>query len=558
MLKQNTHYLDTEKAALIHAEQTKLLFNAIPLSVVATIINALILVMVQWPVIDHSSLLLWFYSLLMVLALRLLLTRFYKRSKDPVASSYFWARWFNVGVLITGVLWSSCTFWLLPYVDIGHKVFLLFILAGMCAGATTSLSFQRVSILTFLFVILTPLAIMLFWLDDPLAQPMGALTAMFLIMVSVSSTRIFNNTEQNIALRIESYERERALQQSEEKYRLIFDAAPLGVVHYDNKGKVTGFNANFLNLIGVSAAMLDGLSLTKDINDDTLKQIITKSLEGRSEQFDGLSTAFIGHNDAHIRVFCSGIKTRDGEVSSGVAIVEDITEDKRVEGMKNEFVSTVSHELRTPLTAIRGAIGLLKGEIDDELSSDVKKLINIAYSNTERLLLLINDILDIDKIESGEMSFDIQELDVMELLEEAMRVTEIYAREHKVGYKIIHRVDRVRIKGDHDRLMQVMYNLLSNASKFSPENTTVEIGAQVINDAVKITVTDHGPGISKDFQSVIFDRFTQYDASDSRRVGGTGLGLSISKALVEKHGGRIGFDTSDQGTTFYVEIPMAA
>jgi signal transduction histidine kinase len=223
--------------------------------------------------------------------------------------------------------------------------------------------------------------------------------------------------------------------------------------------------------------------------------------------------------------------------------------------MKSEFVSTVSHELRTPLTAIRGAVGLLNEGVAGELSTEARKLTEISQSNTNRLLMLIDDILDISKIELGELSFQFKKLDVSEFLEEVVKAMEPYARQHQVKLVLKRKCHEVYINADHDRLMQIMCNLLSNAIKFSPPRELVEIYMECLAEGVKISVKDCGPGIPKEFQNVIFDRFTQFDSSDSRRTGGTGLGLSIAKALVEKHNGRIDYDTSKHGTTFYIVLP---
>jgi PAS domain S-box-containing protein len=392
-------------------------------------------------------------------------------------------------------------------------------------------------------------------LGDKLSVAMGIMTILFFVMVLASSMRIYKNTEQNISLRIEAYFREQALQESEEKYHLIFDSAPLGVVHYDKNGVITEYNDGFASIIGTNENKLNNLSLIDDVNDPKLREAIQETLQGEFSQYEGKSKSLGGKQDKDLRIYCRGIKSDKGEFIGGVAIVEDITEDKRVERMKSEFVSTVSHELRTPLTAIRGAVGLLNEGVAGELSTEARKLTEISQANTNRLLMLIDDILDISKIELGELSFEFKKLDVRGFLEEVVKTMEPYARQHQVKLVLKRNCYDVYINADHDRLMQIMCNLLSNAVKFSPPRGAVEISMDCVAEGVKISVKDSGPGIPKEFQEVIFDRFTQFDSSDSRRTGGTGLGLSIAKALVEKHNGRIDFDTSEQGTSFYIVLP---
>jgi signal transduction histidine kinase len=200
----------------------------------------------------------------------------------------------------------------------------------------------------------------------------------------------------------------------------------------------------------------------------------------------------------------------------------------------------------------------LKGEFAKNSSSRCQKLVDIAQSNAERLLLLINDLLDIDKIESGLLSFDFKIIDVMSMIEEALRGAETYAGQYNILFRIGSRADGAKVQGDRDRLIQVMYNLLSNASKFSPPGSTVDINVTQRNETVMIEVADKGAGIPVEFQPMVFDRFTQSDSSDARHAGGTGLGLSITRSLVEKHGGEIGFRTDPNGTTFYVVLPAIA
>jgi signal transduction histidine kinase len=239
-----------------------------------------------------------------------------------------------------------------------------------------------------------------------------------------------------------------------------------------------------------------------------------------------------------------------------LAIVRDITERKKVERMKNEFISTVSHELRTPLTSIHASLGLLGGGVGGFVSDKAKKLLEIAVNNTERLLRLINDILDIQKIESGKMAFRFQTLDMISLIDQAIESNRAYGEKFKVQFVWKEKIKEAKINGDPDRLMQVLTNLFSNAAKFSPADKNIEISVIEKEKSIEVRVHDYGLGISKEFQQRIFQKFAQADSSDTRKKGGTGLGLSIAKSIVERHGGTIGFfSTENQGTTFYFDVP---
>jgi signal transduction histidine kinase/CHASE3 domain sensor protein len=251
------------------------------------------------------------------------------------------------------------------------------------------------------------------------------------------------------------------------------------------------------------------------------------------------------------------VPSQDGETRHvGRAwFFRDITERKEVDRMKAEFVSTVSHELRTPLTAIRGSLGLVGGGALGEVPDKVKPLIQIAVNNTDRLIRLINDILDIEKIESRKIEMHMEALPLIPLLHQAIDANRAVCEQNDIELKLVLQQLDGQVRVDRERFLQVMTNLISNAAKFSPPETTVHIGAVRQGNTLRISVSDHGPGISKKFQSRIFGKFEQADSSDTRAQGGSGLGLSITKAIVEMFGGSISFNTSSNGTTFLVDLP---
>ncbi len=235
----------------------------------------------------------------------------------------------------------------------------------------------------------------------------------------------------------------------------------------------------------------------------------------------------------------------------------DLTEHKRIEQMKNDFVSTVSHELRTPLTSISGALGLINGGALGEVPPAMQQMLEIAYRNSQRLGHLINDLLDMEKIAAGKMSFDMHEHSLRQLLEEALASNQAFAAQLGVNCVLREAVD-VQVWVDASRLQQVLGNFLSNAIKYTPEGGEVSLHCSVPDAThVRISVTDQGPGIAAEFRARVFEKFAQADASDSRQKGGTGLGLAITKEFIERMGGKVGFDTAEgQGTTFWCELPI--
>lgn len=318
-------------------------------------------------------------------------------------------------------------------------------------------------------------------------------------------------------------------------------------------------NAGAINQVGYSHDELMNMTpfdIKQDYNEKQFRELIKPLLEGRQQSlsFETLHRHKDGHN-IPVDIFLQYVNP-PGEPARFVAIVRDITERKRIDKMKSEFISTVSHELRTPLTSIRGSLGLINGGITGTLPEKAQEMIKIASNNTERLLLLINDILDIQKIESGQMVFRFQSVELLPFIEKAIRENAAYGEQYNVNFVLTNKPVHGRVFADPDRLMQVMANLLSNAAKFSHENGTVEISVAYHKDALRISVTDHGAGIPEEFHDKIFEKFCQADSSDNRTSGGTGLGLSISKMIIEKHGGHIGFVTNNGiGTTFYLDLP---
>jgi PAS domain S-box-containing protein len=241
-----------------------------------------------------------------------------------------------------------------------------------------------------------------------------------------------------------------------------------------------------------------------------------------------------------------------------VGITRDITERKRTELMQKEFISTVSHELRTPLTSISGSLGLILGGVTGELSDKTRALITIANNNSERLIHLINDILDIEKISAGKMQFDFAIVSLIPLIKQSLEENKGYGEKLDVSFILVTDLEQeLNVNVDEQRLLQVMSNLLSNAAKYSPSGDQVEIKIEQINESVRISIHDNGKGIPEDFKPQIFSKFSQADSSDTRQKGGTGLGLNITQAIVVQLKGSINFDSNEeQGTTFYVDLPL--
>ncbi|WP_159995541.1 response regulator [Roseomonas sp. 18066] len=247
-----------------------------------------------------------------------------------------------------------------------------------------------------------------------------------------------------------------------------------------------------------------------------------------------------------------------GQYADGgaVCVLRDVTERHRLDALKSEFVSTVSHELRTPLTSIRASLGLVMGGVVGALPAQARDLLDIAHKNSERLVLLVNDILDIEKIESGRLDFQRERSSARHLLNQAVTANRAYGSQFGVEFLLEEEGRDAQIYADVQRIQQVLANLLSNAAKFSPRDGKVVVSLAVDAGNVTFSVRDFGRGIPAEFRGRIFQRFAQADSSDARQKGGTGLGLSISKAIIEHHAGGIGFeDAEGGGTRFFFSLP---
>nr|WP_329605192.1 PAS domain S-box protein [Undibacterium hunanense] len=241
-----------------------------------------------------------------------------------------------------------------------------------------------------------------------------------------------------------------------------------------------------------------------------------------------------------------------------IGLMRDITERKRIEQIKNEFISTVSHELRTPLTSISGALGLISGGALGSFPDRIQQMLDIAIKNCLRLTFLINDLLDMEKLSAGKMVFHFQTVPLSDVLVQAIESNQTFGAQRQVSLRLAHPVPAVNISVDIQRFMQVLSNLLSNAIKYSPENGMVDITTIASERRVRINVIDHGAGVPNEFRDRIFQKFAQADSSDTRQNGGTGLGLAITRELVERMDGNIGFESRPgRGAKFYIDLPIS-
>ncbi len=350
------------------------------------------------------------------------------------------------------------------------------------------------------------------------------------------------------------------LQEAERRWRSLLENIQLLVVEINNLGKIQYANPYFLALTEYQASEI----LEKDwftffippLYQDRQRQEFAKVF---NSHFQAQNEFVIRGKNGQEKLIAwnhTPLRDLDGQIIGIISLGEDITERHRTEQIKNEFIGIVSHELRTPLSGIQMSLGLLNTGIYDHDLKKIHRILEIALLDTNRLSNLVNDMLDLERLESGRSILEKQVCDAMDLIKQSSNGMQAIARKNHIHLEII--PTSIRIWAAPDSIIQILTNLLSNALKFSPPHTTIQLRVDRQGKETIWQVRDQGRGIPPDKLEAIFDRFQQVDASDAREKGGTGLGLSICRTIVERHGGRIWVESIlGQGSAFYFTLPIS-
>ena len=544
---------------LLQNERLSLLHKGIPAAIIGNAALALILVAIQAAEFSLKVLLVWLSAMILALVWRALI--FNQLNRGPVWTNPAKALMhFRASIIATALVWASAPVFLFPENNIAIQAVLSFVLAGICAGAVSSLSVDKVSALGFILPPLLSLTAAFLLEEGRDATPMALMTILFSGFVILSCVRSEHQFCENIGLRSVALQREQALCSSEARLRSLFDLSPFGIVLTDYaSGETLEVNDRLVALSGYSKEEFVRLDLREMTPEGyALQEAAQRDFLGETGRYGPYEKELIRKDGSRFPVVVNGVMIEDlnGRKLTW-SIVEDISERKRLDKMKNEFISTVSHELRTPLTAISGALGLLSNQLASSLPEPMQNMLRIARSNSQRLSQLINDLLDIEKITNGNMNFELKQHAIRPLLEQAIESNKPYAMEYGVQLFLSEESLDAEVSIEPGRLQQILANLLSNAIKFSPKGERVTLAvSQGSGNSIRINVSDRGPGIPESFRNRIFQKFSQADSSDTRAKGGTGLGLAITKELVEKMGGTVGFDSEEgRGATFWVELP---
>ncbi len=364
-------------------------------------------------------------------------------------------------------------------------------------------------------------------------------------------------------LQVELHERQQAEAtsiESERRWRFLLDNVQLLVIGLDCTGRVNYANPFFLKLTGYSEAETLGHNWFESfvpLSERQQVQTVFSEIMGSKERTYYENCILTKLKEERLIAWNNTLlRDSSGKTIGLIGIGEDITERQKIEKMKNEFIGIVSHELRTPLTAIRASLGLLQTGIYDKKPDKFKRMIEIAATDSDRLVRLVNDILDLERLESGRAVLEKATCKAADLMQQAVEVARAIADRQHIHLSID--ATDLEVWAAADPIVQTLTNLLSNALKFSPPDTTIALSVRQQGDRVLFQVRDRGRGIPADKLETIFGRFQQVDASDSRDKGGTGLGLAICRSIVEQHGGRIWAEsTLGEGSIFCFTLPLS-
>jgi|GEM_PF-5675480 len=357
------------------------------------------------------------------------------------------------------------------------------------------------------------------------------------------------------------YNQEQAILATTTRLQAILEHAIDGIITMDAQGQIESMNPAAERMFGYRAETVVGSNFNELVPDLALDaDTVTDADPLPATQANALqihceATAYCKDGSSFPLMIGLSEMRLDGR-RLFIGIVRDISEQKRLDRMKTEFIASVSHELRTPLTSLHGSLGLLAGGEAPGLDKEAQHMIDIAYNNSGRLVRIIEEILDFEKLEFGNAKMNLEVVDLVPLVQEAVQNNAAFAQQHQVRCVLGNHIDQADVMVEPQRMIQVVDNLLGNAIRFSPEQETVAITLTRESSKIRVAVTDHGPGIPENFRKTVFQRFVQVDTSDIRYHDGVGLGLSIAKAIVESFGGSIDVASKPHvATTFYIDLP---
>jgi len=552
----------------ISLEQIRLLYGSLKFSLGASFAVAVIMYITLLNQSDSSTNLdLWALGVLTVFTLRTLDAIHFITSPAEKQEMAYWHVRFLTGALAGGILWGSLS-WLGHSVKDEYQALIVMCTVGVCAGSLSSLAFSWRALVIFFAPATSLLAANLFISEGRFSHMTAIILAFFILFTLMSGKRIFNNTYQNIRLRIEADNRENALELMHQKQLLHSQQTPLAVIEFDLKLHITDWNKAAEDIFGYKKSEAMGnnilslivpgssMSQVEDLWNGVLKlqSVAGDAVENRTK--DGSSIV--------CEWYITPLTKRNKEIMGIAAMALDVTEKKcfeeklvsardesdRANQAKSDFLSNMSHELRTPLNAILGFTQLLniKTKLDDQQKAYVRDIDSAGQLQLE----LVNHILDLASIEEGHIFLSIEKVSVNDVINECKKLTSPLAEKNNISIDY-NEANNAYVNTDYTRLKQIILNLLTNAIKYNYKNGSVTINCTNNNNRLRINIVDTGKSVPQDLHDDIFTPFTRSDAGNT--IEGTGIGLSISKQLIEKMGGTIGVSNNEKiGSTFWIEL----
>jgi PAS domain S-box-containing protein len=566
----------------IRAEQIQLLIDGLRASLPASILVAAVMSYVQWPLIDHSVVVAWLCAVVLISVLRGALAVIYSKTRDRSGTDEGWLHAFTASTALAGAVWGLGAWMLYPPDAVAHQAFLGVLIAGLTAGAVTSLSACLSAAVSFVSLSLTPLAARFLLSDQEVIFALGLLTILFLAVTAIGARRMNASIVQNIRLRLQSSAQLAALRESEERARKLSMVAARtdnAVILTDGDGRVEWVNPGFSRITGYTLADVLGNQLGSLLQgpetDPRTVQRMREKLHRREGFFEQVLNYAKDARPYWVLIEVQPIKDEKGQTVHFMAIERDITESlqqqreleqarlqaEMASKAKSDFLAMMSHEIRTPLNGVLGSLGLLR---DTALDAQQRKYVETGRRSAEWLLSIINNILDFSKIEAGKFELELAVFNIFGLVESVVEMLEPRASEKAISIRaeVDAGVPRTA-EGDAAKVRQILLNLAGNSVKFTSRGEVcirvalLEQGENLIR--LRFTVSDTGAGIPAERQGRVFEEFWTRSDDRSHRNVGTGLGLSISQRLVHILGGEIDFESHEgAGSRFWFDIPLKA
>ncbi|MDH4191983.1 MAG: ATP-binding protein [Betaproteobacteria bacterium] len=563
----------------ILTEQTRLLYDSMGSAVVSHLIAGSVFAMLMWQAVPRAALLVWIAILAATTTLRAVTALLYRRSPTREAAMSVWRGRFRIGAALSGVTWALAPLALFPETSVPHQVLLALTLGGLTAGAITSLAMDLVTALLFVVPPLLALAARLLFEGGELAYKMSFLVILFFVFILASARRTQRRLGENVALRARAEAHDAELTESEARLREAQRIARIGYWSLDMRNNALNWSDEVYSIFGRDPASFGpdlGRYYAELVHPDDVAAV-RKAMQSVARGDDRLRidhrvSGAAGGGERWVHVEGLAELDASGRLRAVRGTVQDVTERRQTElelvrakevaerasKAKSTFLSNMSHELRTPMNSILGFSQLL--EQDASLGSEQREFIGKVHKAGEHLLSLVNDVLDLARVEAGGITLHPDDHDVALLLDDCNSLAAPLAVRHAVTIVISEppsaETGPVYVRTDITRLRQVLLNLISNAIKYSPRESEITVSARVTSEgALRVEVTDRGPGIPLERQAELFVPFNRLGA-ERGKIEGSGIGLALAKSLIELMGGHLDFESEPgKGSRFWIELP---